>query len=68
MSGDVQGSARAHIGCDGYIAKPIDTAALTAPVANHRLEEQIGTDRVVAMPIDRDDVDAARLVVDGAPR
>jgi hypothetical protein len=68
MSGDVQGSARAHIGCDGYIAKPIDTAALTALVANRLLEEQVGTERVVAMPIDRDDVDTARLVVEGAPR
>jgi hypothetical protein len=68
MSGDVQGAARAHIGCDGYIAKPIDTAALTALVANRLLEEQIGTDRVVAMPIDQHDVDTARLVVEGAPR
>jgi hypothetical protein len=48
--------------------KPIDTAALTALVADLLFEERIDTDRVVAMPIDGDDVDTARLVRKGAPR
>jgi CheY-like chemotaxis protein len=60
MKGDEAKAVAA--GCDGYIAKPIDTAALTALVADLLLEERIDTDRVVAMPIDGDDVDTARLI------
>ena len=49
--------------------KPIDTAALTALVADLLFEERIDTDRVVALPIiEGDDVDTTRLVVKGAPR